>query len=349
MDRYLIFSEWNNGSEISKESEIIVKNLLETNQIILLGTPIDRWIDSPVINTDNTNFYFHSFFEEIIDETTCKTVENTKNIEYLILQILYYSYKYQVNKFIFIGTLFDSFDFLARLSLITDYTTEIECYLIDNNLVSLSSTNYNNDVDEHYEKKLEALRHSFQRCKKVYTNNNYIINSLELPTEFEIYQHEPSLINYPKLTIEEARIALIETLGIQLPLISNIYFCCNQDINYVLDIIEKFESHCDTLNSFQLNSDSCLLLLLQPRETKEIITKLNESKYSKYILYIPRYLPRIILNQLYSATQYGIHGDKSIFTYEHAKFERIQYDSNEIKKSKKTKLFYYSYGCIHNF
>lgn len=344
MERYLIFSEWNCGSEISKESEIIVKDLLSQNkQIILLGTQMERWIDEPVIPVDNINFYFHSFYEEIIDETTNRPVDNTKNIEYLILQILYYSYKYNVSKFIFIGTLFDSFDFLARLTLVTDYTIEIYCYIFDK-IHSLCNTNELNEIDEFYDKKLEALRESYQRCKKLYIQNNYF-TTLNLPVE-EIVFYERNIIDTIQqqvLSIENARIKLIDSLGIQLPLHSNIYFCCNQDPNYVIDIITNFEKKCNTLNEIQLQNDHSLLLLLQPRESKDIIDKLNSSNYAKFILYIPRYLPKNILYDLYCATQYGVHGNNTIYTLEHQKFERIQLDCNELSHNKKTRFLNYSY------
>ena len=341
-ERYLIFSEWNSGSEISKESEIIVKNFLNQNkQIILLGTQIERWIDEPVVSVTTSNFCYHSFFEEIIDETTNKTLDNTKNIEYLILQILYYSYKYNVSKFIFIGTFFDSFDFLARLTLITDFTIDVHCYVIDK-IHSFEVTNDLNEIDEFYDKKFDALREAYKRCKIMYTQNNYY-KTLNLPVEILNYERTILTDFVTKYSIEEARIKLIESLGIELPLMSNIYFCCNQDPNYIIDIITNFEKKCDTLNDIQLQNDYNLLLLLQPRESKEIIDKLNSSRYARYILFIPRYLPKKILNELYCATQYGIHGDNNIFTLEHQYFERIQLDCNELSKNKKTKFLNYSY------
>ena len=130
MSKTLLFTQWNTCSANSKIARDIVRVLLENDdKVVILGTGRKKWIEESV-KEEEGRLHFHEIGEPIkVEEQEFNALQG---IEYVVFQLLFYCRSYGVDRIITIGNVRETFQIVARISLVTDFTTSITTYIRGN-------------------------------------------------------------------------------------------------------------------------------------------------------------------------------------------------------------------------
>ncbi len=309
MSKVLLFSQWNNCSANSYVAQRIINNLLEQNkQVVVLGTQRKQWIENPIEEQEG-RLHFHEIGEPIkVEEQQFNALQG---IEYIVFQLLFYCKSYEIEEIITIGNVRDTFQIVARVSLVTDFTTRIISYIRGDS----------SDIPTKNEE-IQAYRTSFERIYKIHCT--YDINTLK-----ELYEHlhdSPHVFSKPLRSIQQGRDSLESSLGIRIPNHSKVYFVASENDEYVGNVINAFERVAEEYpNKFK--NDNTLLFVLQGNTVS--YKRIADSSQNLNIIYVHYHIPLDVLLDIYDATNYGLHRG-NLFTLEHSQRGRqqmIQHDS----------------------
>ncbi len=303
MSKVLLFSQWNNCSANSYVAQGIVNNLLEQNkQLVILGTQRNQWIENPIQEQEG-RLHFHEIGEPIkVEEQQFNALQG---IEYIVFQLLFYCKSYEIEEIITIGNVRDTFQIVARVSLVTDFTTRITSYIRGD-----SSDIPSKDED------LQAYRTSFERIHKMYCTYDITI----LKESYEHLHDSPHIFSNPLRSIQQGRDSLESSLGIRIPNHSKVYFVASGCNEHVTNVISAFERVAEEYpNKFK--NDNTLLFVLQGSTVS--YKRIADSPQNLNIIYVHYHIPLNVLLDLYDATNYGLHRG-NLFTLEHSQRGRQQ-------------------------
>lgn len=304
MSKTLIFSQWNTCSANSKLAQSIVRESLENGeQIVILGTERKFWIEEP-IPIQEGRLHFHEVGEPIkVEEQEFNALQG---IEYITFQLLFYCRSYGIDRIITIGNVRETFQIVARVSLVTDFTTRLTSY-IRGNYEELSTL-----TDE----ELTAYRTTFDRVQDLHSTYDFTT----IKTNHMTFIDSPMIFSQPLRSIEHARNDLENSMGIRIPSHSKVFFVASQNNEHVESVIDSFEFAANEFPQ-KFIEDRTLLFVLQ--NTPGAYHKISKSPQYINVLYCCKPLPDQILLDLYDATNFGLHRG-GLFTKEHVQRGRPQ-------------------------
>lgn len=304
MSKTLLFTQWNTCSANSKLACKIVRESLENgDQIVILGTERKKWIEES-IKEEEGRLHFHEIGEPIkVEEQEFNALQG---IEYVVFQMLFYCRSYGIDRIITIGSVRETFQIVARVSLVTDFTTRLTSYIRGDHEDLLILT----------EEELNAYRTTFDRVRDLYCT--YDFSSIK--TNYVLFIDSPMILSQPLRSIENARLCLENSMGIRIPLHSKVFFVASQNNRYIENVIDAFEFAANEFPQ-KFIEDRTLLFVLQ--NTPGAYQKISKSPQYINILYCCNMVPDEILLDLYDATNFGIHRG-GLFTKEHLQRERQQ-------------------------
>jgi hypothetical protein len=308
MSKTLIFSQWNTCSANSKLAQNIVRDLLPLQQIVVIGTEKKFWIEEP-IPTQEGRLHFHEIGEPIkVEEQEFNALQG---IEYVVFQLLFYCRSYGIDHIITVGNVRETFQIVARVSLVTDFTTRLTSYIRGNQEELQSLT----------EEELTAYRTTFDRVQNIQCTYDFTT----IKTNHVIFTDSPIIFSQPLRSIERARNDLENSMGIRIPSHSKVFFVASQNNDYIDHVIDAFEF---AANEFPLKfiEDRTLLFVLQ--NSPGAYQKISKSPQYINVLYCCKPLPDQVLLDVYDSTNFGLHRG-GIFTKEHVQRGRVQCASDE--------------------
>jgi hypothetical protein len=306
MSKTLIFTQWNTCSANAKLArDIVTKILSDGGQIVILGTERKKWIEEP-IKEEEGRLHFHEIGEPIkVEEQEFNALQG---IEYVVFQLLFYCRSYGIDRIITIGNARETFQIVARISLVIDFTTPITTYI-------------RGEYEEYSEEELTAYRTTFERVQDVRCTYDFSL------IKSDCNNHVDLITNFlkPKRSIQQARIDLENSMGVRIPQHSKVFFVASQDNKHIENVIDAFEFASNEFPQ-KFIEDRTLLFVLQ--NSPGAYQKISKSPQYINILYCCNTLPDEILVDLYDSTNFGIHRG-NLFTEEHSQRERLQCDSNQ--------------------
>ena len=308
MSKTLIFTQWNTCSANSKLAQGIVRELMSSQQIVILGTERKYWIEEPIV-TQEGRIHFHEVGEPIqVEEQEFNALQG---IEYVVFQLLFYCRSYGIDRIITIGNVRETFQVVARVSLVTDFTTSITSYIRGDHedIVTLS------------DEELTAYRTSFDRVQDIHCTYDFTT----IKTNHVLFIDPPMIFSQPLRSIESARNDLENSMGIRIPSHSKVFFVASQSNEHTERVIDAFEFASNEFPQ-KFIEDRTLLFVLQNKAGA--YQKISKSPQYINVLYCCKPIPDQILLDLYDATNFGVHRG-NVFTKEHVQRGRQQCATDE--------------------
>lgn len=314
----LLVSRWNDGSGHARVASAHVTDWIQKgHNVVVLGPPRNVWVEdsnSVITTSTQTQFRYHEIGEDVVskENEVVKRIPGMDMIDYITFQILFFSTAYEVDTVFILGGLSDSFEIIARLSLINDFTTDVRCILRQSHHVAYSPDG------EIQEASLQAYKVAYTRFNTVYANCDV---SQLYPNYIHYVQpvreHVATIIPSPK----KGKQLLEERLGISLPINAVVFLVVNQTREVVDAVIRAYDA-CLKRNPDMAKDDASFLLIQQGQADVYIANLILALDSSHQIGYLHHPLPSSVLNDVYTACDIGVHFNCA--TAEHLQHYRRQ-------------------------